>query len=68
MTTLCEVKPTLFFGVPRVWEKIYEKMQVAAKETRGVKRVIAKWAKKRGLEYNRRRMEGYVNFNHFLFI
>ena len=33
-----EVRPTLFFGVPRVWEKIYEKMQ--AKEARGIKKSI----------------------------
>ena len=25
--TLKDVCPTYFFGVPRVWEKIYEKMQ-----------------------------------------
>jgi len=56
--TLKEVRPTIFFGVPRVWEKIYEKMQAVGKSTRGLKLVIAKWAKKRGLQYNRRRMEG----------
>ncbi len=29
--TMVEVKPTLFFGVPRVWEKIQEKMVQMAK-------------------------------------
>ena len=29
--TLKEVQPTLFFGVPRVWEKIQEKMVAIGK-------------------------------------
>ena len=50
----------MFFGVPRVWEKIYEKMTAIGRSTRGLKLVVAKWAKQRGLSYNRRRMEGYA--------
>ena len=57
--TLREVRPTTFFGVPRVWEKIYEKMKEIGKSTRGIKLTIAKWSKGIGLKYNRRRMEGY---------
>ena len=30
--TLADVKPTIFLGVPRVWEKISEKMQAVAAE------------------------------------
>lgn len=30
--TLLEVKPTMFFGVPRVWEKFYEAMMKVADE------------------------------------
>ena len=44
-TTLKEVRPTVFFGVPRVWEKIYEKMQQVAKQTTGLKKRVATWAK-----------------------
>jgi long-chain-fatty-acid--CoA ligase ACSBG len=29
--TLQEVRPKLFFSVPRVWEKIYDKMMEIAK-------------------------------------
>jgi len=56
--TLREVRPTTFFGVPRVWEKIYEKMKEVGKSTRGLKLTIANWSKSIGLKYNRRRMEG----------
>lgn len=45
--TLKEVKPTVFFGVPRVWEKIYDKMQIVAKSTKGLKKKIGAFAKKR---------------------
>lgn len=44
-TTLKEVRPTAFLGVPRVWEKIYDKMQQVAKETTGIKKKISTWAK-----------------------
>lgn len=48
--TLKDVRPTLFFGVPRVWEKIYEKMMEIGKQTTGLKKKIATWAKAKGLE------------------
>ena len=35
MKTLVEAKPTLFFGVPRVYEKIQEKMMEVAKTNTG---------------------------------
>lgn len=34
--TLVEVKPTLFFGVPRVWEKIAEVLQQIGRTTKGM--------------------------------
>ncbi|GMH77067.1 hypothetical protein TrVE_jg6822 [Triparma verrucosa] len=52
--TLKEVKPTVFFGVPRVWEKIYEKMQEVAKVNNKsfVKRNIGAWAKGKAMSKN----------------
>jgi long-subunit acyl-CoA synthetase (AMP-forming) len=37
LKTLVEAKPTLFFGVPRVYEKIREKMMEVAKSNSGHK-------------------------------
>ena len=34
-TTLKAVRPTIFFGVPRVWEKFAEKMKAIGAETKG---------------------------------
>ena len=55
--TLREVRPTFFLGVPRVFEKMMEKMQELGKSAPAVKRVVAQWAKKTGLDRNRRRLE-----------
>eukprot|EP00937_MAST-01D_sp_MAST-1D-sp2_P005773 g5773.t1 len=45
------VKPTIFLGVPRVWEKIAEKMKAMGARTTGLKKKIATWAKRKGLEH-----------------
>ena len=37
---LKRVQPTKFLGVPRVWEKIAEKMQEAGKSNKGLKKII----------------------------
>ena len=51
--TTKEVLPTIFFGVPRVWEKIQEKMMEVGRANKGLKRQIGDWAKKTGLKRNR---------------
>ncbi|EGD73701.1 AMP dependent ligase [Salpingoeca rosetta] len=48
--TLQEVRPTVFLGVPRVWEKIEEKMRAVGSETTGLKKKIGTWAKRKGLD------------------
>ena len=40
--TLLEVKPTFFFGVPRVWEKIEEKMKAVAANNSAIKKALGK--------------------------
>eukprot|EP00750_Incisomonas_marina_P018196 INCI2750.1.p1 GENE.INCI2750.1~~INCI2750.1.p1 ORF type:complete len:760 (-),score=138.75 INCI2750.1:423-2702(-) len=49
------VKPTLFLGVPRVWEKIMEKIVATVKKnpSTGLKKVIADFGKKAGIKHAR---------------
>lgn len=47
--TLKQVRPTYFFGVPRVWEKMEEKMKLIGAKTEGLKKHIAAWARTQGL-------------------
>src|SRR5688572_12297393 len=47
--TLKDVRPTLFLGVPRVWEKIQAKMVAAGAQAKPMQKKIAMWAKKIGL-------------------
>jgi len=56
--TMRDVKPTFFFGVPRVWEKIHEKMAQMGRDTKGVKKVLSTWAKAMGAEHSRRAQFG----------
>ena len=55
---LREVRPTLFVGVPRVWEKIQAKMVEAGARNSGLKRKIAAWARTKGLANGYARQEG----------
>jgi len=49
--TLKEVRPTVFFGVPRVWEKIYDKLQEVAKSSTGLKKMLSTFAKKNAMQH-----------------
>ena len=55
--TMKEVRPTVFFGVPRVFEKIAEKMQHLSKTAPPLQKSLAQWAKKAGLEHNLKKLE-----------
>lgn len=46
---LMQVRPTIFLGVPRVWEKIQAKMTAAGVKNSWLKKKIAAWARKKGL-------------------
>lgn len=46
---LSEVRPTLFMGVPRVWEKIQAKMVAAGTNAPPIRKKLVAWARKTGL-------------------
>ncbi|XP_054467417.1 long-chain-fatty-acid--CoA ligase ACSBG2-like [Anoplopoma fimbria] len=58
VNTLKEVRPTCFLGVPRVWEKMQEKMKAVGAKASPMKRTVAGWAKSIGLQYNYSVMNG----------
>ena len=47
---LQEARPTYFLGVPRVWEKMQAKMIAAAENAPPLRKRIARWARRVGLE------------------
>jgi len=47
--TLREVRPHFFLGVPRVWEKIQERIMAAGAKNPPMKKKIAAWARRQGL-------------------
>ena len=46
---LREARPHMFFGVPRVWEKLQAAIQAAGAKNPPLKKKIAAWARRKGL-------------------
>ncbi len=44
MTNLQEIRPTVFFAVPRIWEKIHSLVELHMKDAQAVKRAAFRWA------------------------
>ncbi|CAO1373964.1 unnamed protein product [Diamesa hyperborea] len=56
--TLVEARPTRFLGVPRVYEKIQEKMISVGSASGPLKKIISGWAKNVTLDHHIDKMEG----------
>ena len=55
---LAEVRPHMFLGVPRVWEKIQAKMMAVGAQNKGLKKMIAGWARGVGTKAAEAQMRG----------
>jgi long-chain-fatty-acid--CoA ligase ACSBG len=66
--TLQEARPTFFFGVPRVWEKMQEKIEPVINNLTGLKSSLFKWATDVTREYvhSTFRNETKPSFSYFL--
>jgi len=63
------VKPTLFLGVPRVWEKIMEKLKAVGAQTTGLKKKLSTWAKAQGMSHLKECQlggTGYKSYSYML--
>ncbi len=49
---LVEVRPTIFFGVPRVWEKMHSAIEAKLASATGVKAKLARWALSTGRRWH----------------
>ena len=58
---LAEVKPTMFSTVPRVLEKVYDKVSLGIIESGGLKHAIGKWALDLAHGYDISKPDGDVN-------
>ena len=52
---LKEAQPTIFFGVPRVYEKFMEGIQAKFSNIKGIKKKVGQWANRRGVKGNYKR-------------
>ncbi|MBK7757929.1 MAG: long-chain fatty acid--CoA ligase [Deltaproteobacteria bacterium] len=55
---LKEVQPTIFFGVPRIWEKFHAGVSGKLKEATGVKAKLVEWARGVAVQANALNMRG----------
>ncbi|CAD7086321.1 unnamed protein product [Hermetia illucens] len=56
--TMQEAQPTRFMGVPRVFEKIQERLMSISAQTTGVKKMLSNWAKDVALQHHMNSLEG----------
>ncbi|XP_060037505.1 long-chain-fatty-acid--CoA ligase ACSBG2 isoform X2 [Erinaceus europaeus] len=59
LSTLQEVKPTAFLGVPRIWEKMQEKVKESCGKSSSLKKKVFSWAQNVGRKMSTRRLLGF---------
>ncbi len=57
---LRDVKPNVFITVPRLLEKVYDKIIGKGRELKGIKRSIFFWSVNQGLRYKRKKTNGLL--------
>ncbi|MDQ1443932.1 MAG: long-chain acyl-CoA synthetase [Acidimicrobiaceae bacterium] len=58
LTDMQEVQPTIFLGVPRVWEKMMAGVQIRMGDASVIKKAVTRFWLARGAKLARKRMEG----------
>ncbi|XP_050626223.1 long-chain-fatty-acid--CoA ligase ACSBG2 isoform X3 [Macaca thibetana thibetana] len=58
VNTLRKVKPTIFMGVPQIWEKIHETVKKNSAKSTGLKKKVFVWARNVGFKVNSKKMLG----------
>jgi long-subunit acyl-CoA synthetase (AMP-forming) len=58
INSLVCARPTMFLGVPRVWEKIKDKIMASFKNSSAFQKWLLEWAKTKGLEGGKAMEEG----------
>jgi long-chain acyl-CoA synthetase len=58
---LAEVAPTIFLGVPRIWEKIHAGLEVAIRNTTPEKRLLYHWAMRVARRHHEQHLAGKVD-------
>ncbi|XP_076715260.1 long-chain-fatty-acid--CoA ligase ACSBG2-like [Callospermophilus lateralis] len=56
--TLKEIKPTIFLGVPRIWEKLHDTIKENLAKASSLRKKAFTWAKDTGLKVHTKRMLG----------
>lgn len=54
---LAEVRPHVFFGVPRIWEKLFSAIEIKMRDATLAKRALYAWAVRVGRAVNARRQQ-----------
>lgn len=56
--TLQHARPTMFLGVPRVWEKLEEKLKELSSQSSFILQKVSAWAKIKGAQNTEAKMKG----------